>query len=78
MYFSFRQNILKRLFDSAKIYRMNIPYTQAEVIQACKDSVVKQQLKISLLATALAFLGDIGMGLRPPADAKADLNDCRL
>ncbi|HCM48186.1 MAG TPA: branched chain amino acid aminotransferase [Colwellia sp.] len=63
---------IKRLFDSAKIYRMNIPYTQAEVVQACKDAVVKNDLKSAYLRP-LAFLGDIGMGLRPPIDAKADL-----
>ena len=63
---------IERLFNSAKIYRMNIPYTQAEVIQACKDSVAKNNLKSAYLRP-LAFLGDIGMGLRAPSDVKADL-----
>lgn len=63
---------IKRLFDSAKVYRMNIPYTPEEVIQACKDSVAKNNLEAAYLRP-LAFLGDVGMGLRPPADAKADL-----
>lgn len=63
---------IKRLFDSAKVYRMNIPYTPEEVIQACKDAVAKNNLKAAYLRP-LAFLGDVGMGLRPPADAKADL-----
>lgn len=63
---------IQRLFDSAKIYRMNIPYSQEEVIQACKDAVVENKLKAAYLRP-LAFLGDIGMGLRPPTDAKADL-----
>lgn len=63
---------IKRLFDSAKVYRMNIPYTKEEVIQACKDAVAKNNLKAAYLRP-LAFLGDVGMGLRPPADAKADL-----
>ncbi len=60
-----------RLFNSAKIYRMNIPYTQEEIIQACKDSVAKNNLKSAYLRP-LFFLGDIGMGLRPPLDAVAD------
>lgn len=60
-----------RLFNSAKIYRMNIPYTQEEIIQACKDSVSKNNLKAAYLRP-LFFLGDIGMGLRPPVDAVAD------
>ena len=62
---------IERLFNSAKIYRMNIPFTQEEIIQACKDSVVKNNLKSAYLRP-LFFLGDIGMGLRPPTDAIAD------
>lgn len=61
-----------RLFDSAKVYRMDIPYTRDEVLQACKDAVSKNGLEAAYLRP-LAFLGDVGMGLRPPADAKADL-----
>ncbi len=63
---------IKRLFDSAKIYRMKIPYSFEQVIQACHDSVTKNQLSSAYLRP-LAFLGDIGMGLRPPIDAEADL-----
>ena len=62
---------IERLFNSAKIYRMNIPYSQEEIIQACKDAVVKNNLKSAYLRP-LFFLGDIGMGLRPPLDAVAD------
>lgn len=60
-----------RLFNSAKIYRMNIPFSHDEIIQACKDSVAKNNLKAAYLRP-LFFLGDIGMGLRPPLDAVAD------
>lgn len=63
---------IDRLFDSAKVYRMQIPYAREEVIQACKDAVAKNNLESAYLRP-LAFLGDVGMGLRPPADAKADL-----
>jgi len=63
---------IERLFDSAKIYRMNIPYTPEQIMQACKDAVVSNKLKSAYLRP-LAFLGDVGMGLRPPADAKADV-----
>ncbi len=63
---------IKRLFDSAKVYRMTIPYTPEEVMQACKDAVAKNNLESAYLRP-LAFLGDVGMGLRPPADAEADL-----
>jgi len=63
---------IERLFDSAKIYRMNIPYTVDEVMQACKDAVKENNLEAAYLRP-LAFLGDVGIGLRPPADAVADL-----
>lgn len=63
---------IRRLFDSAKIYRMNIPYSADELIQACKDSVNENKLKAAYLRP-LAFLGDVGMGLRPPIDAIADV-----
>ncbi len=66
------QEHIDRLFDSAKIYRMTIPFSNAEVVQACKDAVLKNNLKSAYLRP-LAFLGDVGMGLRPPADAKAEL-----
>jgi len=62
---------IARLFNSAKIYRMNIPFSQEEIIQACKDAVVQNNLKSAYLRP-LFFLGDIGMGLRPPLDAVAD------
>lgn len=63
---------IERLFDSAKIYRMKIPYTVEEVVQACKDAVRENKLNNAYLRP-LAFLGDVGMGLRPPSDAVADL-----
>ena len=63
---------IDRLFNSAKIYQMTIPYTKEEVIQACKDAVKNNGLEDAYLRP-LAFYGDIGMGLRPPLDAEADL-----
>ena len=63
---------IERLFDSAKIYRMNIPYTVDEVMQACKDAVKANKLDSAYLRP-LAFLGDVGMGIRPPSDAVAEL-----
>jgi len=63
---------IKRLFDSAKIYRMQIPFTIEQVTQACHDAVNKNQLTSAYLRP-LAFLGDIGMGIRAPLDAVADL-----
>ncbi|MBE9548542.1 MAG: branched-chain amino acid transaminase [Proteobacteria bacterium] len=68
--FRLREHI-ERMFNSAKIYRMNIPYTEDEIIQACKDTLIKNKLKSAYLRP-LSFLGDIGMGLRPPTGILAD------
>ncbi len=56
---------VQRLFDSAKIYRMDIPYSFDEVMQGCKDAVSKNGLKSAYLRP-IAFLGDVGLGLTPP------------
>jgi len=66
------QDHITRLFNSAKIYRMDIPFTEEEVIQACINTVNVNQLDVAYLRP-LAFLGDVGMGLRAPFNAKADL-----
>jgi len=63
---------IDRLFDSAKIYRMNIPYNKEQIIEACKEAVKKNNLKSAYLRP-LIFLGEIGMGLRPPIDAVSDI-----
>ncbi|WP_299004045.1 branched-chain amino acid transaminase [uncultured Shewanella sp.] len=63
---------VQRLFDSAKIYRMPIPYTFEQVMQACSDSVLKNDLT-SAYIRPLAFYGDVGMGITPPTDAVCDL-----
>ena len=63
---------IERLFNSAKIYQMTIPYTKEEIMQACKDAVKNNNLEDAYLRP-LAFYGDIGMGLRPPLGAETDL-----
>ena len=62
----------RRLFNSAKIYRMAIPYTEAEVNQACKEAVKQNGLTNAYLRP-LAFIGNVGLGLTPPKDAQCDL-----
>ena len=63
---------IDRLFDSAKIYRMRIPFNKQEVLQACKDAVKENNLKSAYLRP-LIYLGEVGMGLRPPEDAVCDI-----
>ncbi len=53
---------IKRLYDSAHILLIDIPFSQADVIQACKDIFTVNKLKAGYLRP-LAFLGDGEMGL---------------
>lgn len=62
----------RRLFDSAKIYRMTIPFTHEEMNQAQKDVVVKNGFKSAYLRPA-AFYGEIGLGLAVPFNTEADV-----
>jgi branched-chain amino acid aminotransferase len=59
--FRLREHV-RRLFDSAKICTMPMPYTQEEIVQACLDTVRANGLKACYLRP-LAFLGDGAMGL---------------
>ena len=61
----------KRLFDSAKIYRMQIPFTAEQINQACKDAVRENGLTNAYLRP-FAFLGNVGLGVNPKSH-KADV-----
>ena len=63
---------VQRLYDSAKIYRMPIPYSFGQTMQACRDIVQANQLDGAYIRP-LAFYGDVGMGITPPKDAKCEL-----
>jgi branched-chain amino acid aminotransferase len=63
---------VQRLFDSAKIYRMNIPYTKAELMDACREAVAKNELDSAYLRP-LVFIGNVGMGLNAPRDVPCEV-----
>jgi branched-chain amino acid aminotransferase len=65
------QDHTKRLFDSAKIYRMQIPYTVEEINEACKAAIRDNGLKNAYLRP-FAFLGNVGLGVNPKSH-KADV-----
>lgn len=62
----------RRLFDSAKIYRMTIPYTLEQINQATKDIVRVNKLK-SAYIRPIAYYGDIGMGLQVPFGTETEV-----
>jgi branched-chain amino acid aminotransferase len=61
-----------RLFDSAKIYRMEIPYTHAQINAAIKQVIVGNQLNNGAYIRPFAFrgYGEIGVApkISPPID----------
>ncbi len=62
----------RRLFDSAKIYRMTIPYSLEQVNQATIETIAKNKLK-SAYIRPIAFYGDIGMGLQVPFGTETEM-----
>ena len=61
---------IRRLFASAKIYTIDIPYTPQQLIDACKETVRANELPACYLRP-LVYLGYGEMGLNPlPAPVK--------
>jgi branched-chain amino acid aminotransferase len=63
----------RRLFDSAKIYRMTIPYTLDQINQATMDIIRANDLK-SAYIRPIAFYGDLGMGIQVPFGQETELS----
>ncbi len=62
----------RRLFDSAKIYRIDIPYTPEQINAACKEVIVANGLNRGAYMRPFAFrgYGEIGVApkIPPPID----------
>lgn len=67
------QEHTKRLFDSAKIYRMTIPYSMDAINNATLQIISSNKLK-SAYIRPIAFYGDIGMGLQVPFGQEAEVS----
>ena len=63
---------IKRLYDSAKLYRIDVPYSQAELVAACKESISKNELTNAYIRP-LIFLGAGSLGVVPRDDVKVDV-----
>jgi branched-chain amino acid aminotransferase len=60
---------LKRLFNSAKIYDMPIPYSIDELLQACRDVIRANKLdRAYLRPVAFRGLGGFGLSAETPTD----------
>ena len=63
---------ISRLFQSLKIYALDLPYSAEDVMEACRETLRKNALQAAYIRP-LAFLGTIGLGLCPPKDTQPEL-----
>jgi len=64
---------MQRLFDSAKIYRLPIPYERDELIAACKEIVLANELKNGAYIRPIALRGYGDIGLAPQPEHPVDV-----
>ncbi|MBY8233778.1 branched-chain-amino-acid transaminase [Vibrio fluvialis] len=62
----------QRLIDSAKIYRFPIPYSQEEIMEATRETLRANKLD-SAYIRPLAFVGNVGLGVCPPAGTEMEV-----
>ncbi len=63
---------IKRLVNSAKLYRFPVNYSQAEIEQACRDAIAENELTNAYIRPLL-FLGAGSLGVVPSPDVPVDL-----
>lgn len=63
---------MRRLHDSAKIYRMPVQYSVDQLMESCRATLRKNNLK-SAYIRPLVFVGDVGMGVNPPEGYVTDV-----
>lgn len=64
---------MQRLYDSAKIYRMPIPYALDELIAVCKEVIVANDLMNGAYIRPIALRGYGEIGLAPKPDHPVDV-----
>ena len=68
------QDHIARLYNSAKIYRMEIPYSQDDLTKACKDIITQNELNNGAYIRPIAFRGYGEIGLAPKHDHPVDVS----
>jgi branched-chain amino acid aminotransferase len=64
---------IRRLFDSARIYRMPIPFTPDQLVSVCKDLIVTNKLMNGAYIRPIALLGYGEIGLSPKPGHAVDV-----
>ena len=70
--FRLREHIA-RLYDSARIYRMQLKYTPAQVEQACRDLIRNNRLFKGAYLRPIIYRGMSGFSLAPKPDAPIEI-----
>ncbi len=63
---------MQRLHDSAKIYRFPVSQSIDQLMEACRD-VIAKTISPAPISVWLIFVGDVGMGVNPPAGYSTDV-----
>lgn len=66
------QDHTRRLFDSAKIYRIDIPYSPDEINAACKEVILSNDLSKGAYMRPFAFRGYGEIGVAPKVSPPID------
>jgi len=68
---------MQRLFDSARVYRFNIPYAIETLMEACRQLVLRNGLSSAYLRP-VAFRGYGSLGVAPKEDLPIDVSIAAL
>ncbi|GIX35444.1 MAG: branched chain amino acid aminotransferase [Lysobacteraceae bacterium] len=63
---------VRRLFESARIYRMAIPFTEEEIAEACR-AVIRENRLTSAYLRPIALRGVSGFGVAAPLDGPVEV-----
>lgn len=63
----------RRLFDSAKIYRIQIPFLPEQIDAACREAIAANKLSKGAYLRPIAFRGYGEMGVVPKVDPPVDV-----
>ena len=63
---------VRRLIDSARIYSLALPFSEAELIAACKQVVAANKLNAAYIRP-IAFIGYGSIGVVPHADTRTEV-----
>jgi branched-chain amino acid aminotransferase len=64
---------IERMFNSARLYGLRIPFDRAEIAAACKMAVIHNGLDQGAYLRPIAFRGMAGLGLTAPDDSPVEV-----